>query len=159
MCGDLVLLALSLECLPPFELLQFSTLHLLHALCITGFRFVQIPEMSLLSSHDSQFLLLQHLHTCLLECLATQYCKYRQHILIKAEQFIIFNKRFGIDSSLKRDLVGCLGSLNYEVSLISNLIVRGLVCLLLHELVCLNVDVLAAGNWLRCAHFSLEEFL
>jgi hypothetical protein len=112
----------------------------------------------LLPLHDTELLLLKDFHARELECLPAEDGEYRLDLLVKLENFVVLHERLLVDAPLHRDVEGGLLSLDDKLSLVADLIVRRLICQLLHELVRLDVDVLTAAYWLRGTDVPLEKF-
>ncbi len=84
--------------------------------------------MLLLLAHDAEFLLLEHLHPCDLQCLTAEHRQNGFDILVETEQLIVLHQGLGIDSALHWNLVSGLGTLQVEVGLVSDFVFGSLVC-------------------------------
>jgi hypothetical protein len=155
----LVLLTFSFQSFFAFELLKLPLLHQLHTLSIREISLVELTEVLLLALHDSELLLLEDFHTCELEGLPAEDREDGLDLLVKLENFVVLHEGLLVDAPLHRDVEGGLLPLDDKLSLVTDFIVRRLICQLLYELVRLDVDVLPSTYWLRGADVPLEKFL
>ena len=159
MGGDLVLLTFTFKSLFAFELLELPLFHLLHALSVRQLSLVELSEVLLLPLHSPKLLLFKDFHASELEGLPTQDGEDGFDFPVELEQFIVLDEGLFVDTTLHRDVERRLLSLDDELGLVPDFIVRCLIRQLLHKLVRLDVDILPTTYWLWGADVSLEKFL
>jgi len=141
------------------ECIKSLLLSLFHFANFILFVFAECLEVLLLALHFIDFFFLENFSSCQLEGLTAEHGENWLNFIFEDEELIVFDEGLFRNALEFRHLVWSWGSVDFELSLTSNLVDWRLVSQLRHELVSLNIDVLLAWWSLWRLYVTREEFL